>query len=407
MNASSLPHLRIAFVATRDLTQRNGRTLIQGHLLRALRRHHRVDVLQLASLLQTRRPADLLGAGLTWLVSLARGRPLPLQCLLYGARSEAHRLAAEIRDSNVDAVYLDTVRCQILLRQLRRLCPDVHVVSDFDDLMSRRAEFLARHRLPFLSGHVGPHFPRWLRALAEGPLARLITAYEAATLPAAEREVSANSDLTVLLSPVERRLLETRTQGPVISIPPGVSTETTAWRGSEGLRFIFIGSDRQLQNRTAIDRLLTLWSTIRPAAPLHIYGHQGRPAASLPGIEWHGFVEDLAEVYQPGSIALAPSTVAGGIKTKVIEAWSWGCPVLATPLALEGIGLESYPLALPEEQWAPSLRDPALYGERWAQAARLGNDFVRDILTPARFEAAWEQAMVPSPAAASLPGLLG
>jgi glycosyltransferase involved in cell wall biosynthesis len=276
------------------------------------------------------------------------------------------------------------------------------VVADFDDLMSRRAEFLARHRLPFLSGHVGPQFPGWLRTLVEGPLARLITAYEAATLPAAEREVSANSDVTVVLSPVEGRLLEDRTQGPVIAIPPGIAAETTAWRGTEELRFVFIGSDRQLQNRTAIDRLLALWSTICPAATLHIYGRQGRAPVTLPGIEWHGFVEDLAEVYRPGSIALAPSTVAGGIKTKIIEAWSWGCPVLATPLALEGIGVESYPLSLPEEQWVPRLRDPVFYGDRWAQAARLGNDFVRETLTPARFEAAWERAMLPAPVAASL-----
>lgn len=404
MNAPFLPHLSIAFVATRDLSQRNGRTPIQGHILRTLRRHHKVEILQLASLLQIRRPAELVGAGLEWLASLARGRPLPLQCLLYGAPDEAARLAAEIRAGGYHAVYLDTVRCQLLLRRLRRLIPDLHVVSDFDDLMSRRADFLARHHLPFLSGHVGPHFPAWLRKLVEGPLARLVTAYEAATLPAAEREVAAASDITVLLSPLECELLALRSGARIAAIPPGIEAETTAWRGADEMRFIFIGSDRQLQNRTAIDRLLALWRETMPAASLHIYGSQTRTPA-VPGVVWHGFVEDLAEVYRPGSIALAPMIVAGGIKTKVVEAWSWGCPVLGTAIAFEGLDIPDYPLALAEEEWGPLLRAPELYSERWSCAARLGNDFIRTVLTPARFEAAWERAMLPLPAAAVSHGL--
>ena len=400
MNATSLPHLRIAFVATRDLTQRNGRTPIQSHILRTLKRHHRVEILHLASLLQTRRSSEFAGAGLAWLAGLGLARPLPLQCLLYGGPGEAARLAAEIKSGGYQAVYLDTVRCQILLRELRRVAPDLHVVSDFDDLMSRRADFLRRHRLPFLSGHAGSQFPAWLRRLIEGPLARLVTVYEAATLPAAENEVAAASDQTILLSPVERDLLARRSGGRIAAIPPGITAETTAWRNAETLRFVFIGSDRQLQNRTAIDALLRLWREIAPATALHIYGRQTRPLAEIPGVVWHGYVEDLAEVYRPGSIAVAPMSVAGGIKTKVIEAWSWGCPVLGSTIAFEGLDIPGYSLAVPEEEWAPLLRDPQFYGERWSDAARLGNDFIRAVLTPACFEAAWERAIMPLPATA-------
>ena len=222
MNATSLPHLKIAFVATRDLSQLNGRTPIQGHIIRSLRRHHRLEVLHLRSVMQTRQRRDVIGAAFTWIKSVLSGHPLPLQCLLYGAPSEAARLTAEIRAGDFDAVYLDTVRCQILLRELRRELPDLHVVADFDDLMSRRAAFLARNNMPFLSGHVGPHFPRWLRWVIEVPLARLITAYEALTLPAAEREVVGNADMTVLLSGLEAKLLEQRTGASVRAILPGI-----------------------------------------------------------------------------------------------------------------------------------------------------------------------------------------
>ena len=396
MNASSLPHQRIAFVSTRDLDQPNGRTLILGPVIRSLRRHHQLDILPLRSVMQTRKPRDVVGAVLAWGKSLLRGRPLPLQCLLYASAAEAERLARQIRDGKYDVVYLDTVRCQILLRALRRLAPDIHVVSDFDDLMSRRAAFLARQGLPFLSGHVGPQLPGWLRWLIEVPLARLITAYEALTLPAAENEVVRNSDVTVLLSPVERRMLETRSGVAVISIPPAVPLEAPAWRHAETLRFVFIGSDRQLQNRTAIDALLDSWRRVAPTTELHIFGRQGRPNPAVPGVVWHGFVEDLAEVYQPGSIALVPATVAGGIKTKVAEAWAWGCPVLGNEIAFEGLEIAGYPLVLPLGQWDPLLTDPVAHFALWARAARQGSDFVRESLAPQISERAWDRVVMPA-----------
>ncbi|MDE1150326.1 MAG: glycosyltransferase family 4 protein [Azospirillaceae bacterium] len=389
-------------MTTRDLAQRNGRTPIMGHILRALRHRHTVEVLTLHSVMQG-GATDRLAVAAAWLASLAAGRPLPLQCLLYAGPREAKRVAARIVAGAFDAVYLDTVRCQALLRTLRRSLPDLHIVTDFDDLMSRRMTFLRRHRLPLLTGHVGPHFPRWARRLTEGPLARLVTAYEAGTLPAAEREVMLASSATVLLSPVERQMLcqHAPAAGPpmVRAIPPGVSPRAAPWGRDAPLRFVFIGSDRQLQNCTAIDFLLDQWRRLRPTTRLHIHGRQTRPLARVPGVHWHGYADDLAQVYRPGSIALVPALVAGGIKTKVAEAWAWGCPVLGNGTAMEGLGVPGYPLTLPEDQWAPYLTRPEAYADLWADAARKGAAFVRGTLSPEGFERAWEAALHPRPAA--------
>ncbi|MEC4589733.1 glycosyltransferase [Nitrospirillum amazonense] len=412
MDSHSRPALRIAFVTTRDLAQRNGRTPIMGHILVALRRQHTVEVITLHSVLQGGR-ADRLGAAAAWLASLASGRPPPLQCLLYAGPREAERVAALIAAGAFDAVYLDTVRCQTLLRTLRRTLPDLHIVTDFDDLMSRRMTYLRHHRLPLLTGHVGPHFPRWARRLAEGPLARLVTAYEARTLPAAEREVMLASSATVLLSPVERQMLcrhapadALSKDGPPVvrAIPPGVPLRAEPWgHGHAPLRFVFIGSDRQLQNRTAIDFLLDQWRRLKPATPLHIHGRQTRPLANVPGVRWHGYADDLAQVYRPGSIALVPALVAGGIKTKVAEAWAWGCPVLGNRTAMEGLRAPGYPLTLPEDQWGPYLTQPEAYADLWADAARKGAAFVRRALSPAGFERAWEMALRPKSATRDAP----
>ncbi|MDB5393579.1 MAG: hypothetical protein JWM91_1085 [Rhodospirillales bacterium] len=399
MNPAYGAPIRIAFVLTRDLTQHNGRTPILSHIIRTLRRNHAVDVLRLRSVMEAGGIWDVAGTLLCWLRSLALWQPVPLQCLLYASPRECARLTEQIRQCGCDAVYLDTVRCQSLLRSLRRALPDLHVVTDFDDLMSRRTAYLSRNRLPLLVGHVGPHLPRWLRFLAEGPLARLITAYETATLPAAEDEVVAASSVTILLSTVERQMLHQRTKVNTTkllhAISPAFAVQAAPWRSAPSLRFIFIGSDDQLQNRTAIDYLLKAWRTLRPMAQLHIYGRQNRPAADVAGVHWHGVVEDLSQVYQAGSISLVPALVTGGIKTKVAEAWAWGCPVLGNDSALEGLGITNYPLVLPEDEWAPFLTQPSAYYETWVQAARSGNAFVRRALSPDHFERAWERAMHP------------
>jgi len=278
---------------------------------------------------------------------------------------------------------------------VRRQLPGVHVVSDFDDLMSRRMESLVRLRQPFLAGFAARSFPAWLRHLVEGPLSRLITRFEALALRHAEQEVAAASDAVVLLSPLERDLLAARTppHAPRLhAILPPARIQAPASRSSPS-RFVFIGGDHLLQNRLAIDRLLALWANQRPAMELHIYGRQVRPPAAVAGVTWHGFAADLAEVYCPGSILLYSCALQGGIKTKVPEAWSYGCPVLGNDAAFEGLGLTHYPLMLPEDEWAPLLETPERYQALWMRAATIGQDYVARHLAPDRFKAAWHRAL--------------
>jgi hypothetical protein len=158
-------------------------------------------------------------------------------------------------------------------------------------------------------------------------------------------------------------------------------------------RFIFIGSDNFVHNRAAIDFLLESWRKVRPPLALHIYGRQSRPKVAVEGVHWHGFVEDLAEVYQPGSVALVPAMDRGGIKTKVLEAWAWGCPALCNKAAMEGLPIENYPLILPEAEWPAILAAPC--GREWASAAHIGHGFVRDHCSAEGFERAWQEIILP------------
>lgn len=78
----------------------------------------------------------------------------------------------------------------------------------------------------------------------------------------------------------------------------------------------------------------------RHNAELHLYGKHmpDRYASeSVPGLKGHGFIEDLNTAYAHAGIYIAPLFVGGGIRIKILEAMSAGLPVIASPIAAEGI----------------------------------------------------------------------
>ena len=247
---------------------------------RALSERCDVEIFRLRSFLETRSVLDFVEAFAQGFMGLLGGKPLALQCLLY-ATADRERLAAKIANGGFQAVYLDTVRCQLLLRTLRRRLPDIRIVTDFDDLLSRRMTKLIEYDQPFTAGIAGAFIPRFARRLIEGHLHRLVTRHEAATLRYAEEEAVAASNAIVLVSSTERRellrSLNERHRTIVHALPPPADIRAVTCEAPASHRFIFIGSDRLLQNRLAIDYLVALWRRLKPAATAPIREAVQRP----------------------------------------------------------------------------------------------------------------------------------
>jgi hypothetical protein len=98
-------------------------------------------------------------------------------------------------------------------------------------------------------------------------------------------------------------------------------------------------------------------------------------------------------VYAPGSVLLVPAVLPGGIKTKILEAFSFGCAVLGNPVAFEGLDIPNYPLRLPEEDWARYLMAPEAYAATIERAAEAGRTFVAVVGSRARYAEAWETVL--------------
>eukprot|EP00934_Nitzschia_sp_Nitz4_P002090 Nitzschia sp. Nitz4//scaffold191_size41780//6687//7988//NITZ4_007462-RA/size41780-processed-gene-0.76-mRNA-1//-1//CDS//3329540166//2090//frame0 len=178
------------------------------------------------------------------------------------------------------------------------------------------------------------------------------------------RELAAiqRSDLTLVCSPVEKRLLEERYQIPSSKlclssffVPTNPSSHNANLVISSSVvsqepSFVFCGGFKHPPNVDAVRLLLdTLWPKIRqqlPNAQLHIYGaycpsHFKARTSRKHGIQVHGFAPDLDSIFQPGHVVLAPIRFGAGIKGKIVDAWTYGLPVVTTPVGAEGMTIDN------------------------------------------------------------------
>ncbi len=74
---------------------------------------------------------------------------------------------------------------------------------------------------------------------------------------------------------------------------------------------------------------------------------------AFPGIKFHGFVQDLNELYRISDFSIIPIRFGSGTRIKVIESISKGVPVISTPMGVQGSGLEEgeFILATDAQQW--------------------------------------------------------
>jgi len=141
-----------------------------------------------------------------------------------------------------------------------------------------------------------------------------------------------------------------------------------------GSVLLFVGLLGYWPNVLAAQRLarhiLPLVRATFPAARVILTGRHPAPAvqtlATLPGVELHANPSRLAEFYQRTDLAVIPLTAGGGTRLKILEAMAAGLPVIATAIAVEGLGLtdrEEFRLADTDADFAREivalLRDPA------------------------------------------------
>jgi hypothetical protein len=356
--------------------------------------------LRLRNVLEERGIRSLFSLLARALQTLLTGRLPSLQCLLFCDSQNHDAIIQQLRDNPPDILYCDGVRSYYFLRRLGTMRSQMRIVVDFDDLMSRRMQSLGAAEIPLSLGYLHDKLPgRVKSAISLQFISKAIARYEQAALAQVENQIGHWANAVVLISAVEGESLQMRyrnlhCKAIVCAIPPRVAIMKPAQPYASFSRFIFIGTDSLSQNRLTIQRILDLWQSVQPEAEIHLFGHMVSDWPAVPGVVFRGYAADLVDVYSGDCALMSPGVLRGGLKTKVLEAFAFGCAVIGNEITFEGLSLERYPLQLEKpEEFKRVLKSPASYLQEMSTAAALGQEYLRESVSGEQFQQNWRGAL--------------
>lgn len=217
-----------------------------------------------------------------------------------------------------------------------------YIASSYVDLVRKHAR---RARLAFDT--VDLHYLREQRAAKLAGSADMARAAEKTRTQ--ELALIHSSDVTLVVSPVEKELLAREAPGAQVEILSNVHEVFGRRRDfAERHGIWFVGGYQHPPNVDAAlwfaREMLPLVRTELPEVVLHLVGSRApaevKALGEIPGIEFHGFVTDIEPFLDGCRLAVAPLRYGAGVKGKVNMSMSYGQPVVATPIATEGMFAE-------------------------------------------------------------------
>lgn len=232
----------------------------------------------------------------------------------------------------------------------------------------------------------------------QNPVKRLIMRREARALTRYEAELCRKFDKVVFVTDEDRRAIEARIADFKIEIPDDhfctipICVDPTGNLPikpvAKPFRVTTLGVLFWPPNAEGV-RWFTRegWPQVHaqfPDARLTIVGKNPPPELAqlngLDNIEVAGYVPGLSQILAETAVLIVPLHAGGGMRVKILDAWSWGLPLVSTSIGAEGIDFrheENILIADTIEAFTRSvqrlLSDPALNqalrqnGRRWVE----------------------------------------
>lgn len=202
---------------------------------------------------------------------------------------------------------------------------------DLDDI-----ESVSRRRIAALYQLNGNH------AMAE------VEEREARRSQALENTVLRDFDRVYVCSQADRTVLQPRARAELCVLPNAVRLPEPcpAKRHQPSFTFLFVGTLGYYPNEDAViflsEQILPLIRQKASCAFRFIIVGTGpsegvKALSRLPEVEVIGAVPDVAPWYRQADVVVVPIRAGGGTRIKVLEAFSYGRPVVTTSVGIEGI----------------------------------------------------------------------
>ncbi|MFZ1769441.1 MAG: glycosyltransferase family 4 protein [Caldilinea sp.] len=191
---------------------------------------------------------------------------------------------------------------------------------------------------------------RRLAEQAGNPLRRRLLAWEAERLAAYETERYAQFDEVVFVTEIDRARLDLSHAHVIpICVEPQVEAMCAVAAPTAQVKprqVLFVGTLFWPPNAEGAAWFVReVWPLVLkqcPDARLVIAGK--RPPISLlqladaaQHVVVTGYVDDLTTLVAQSTLFIAPLHAGGGMRVKIVDAWNWGIPVLATTVGAEGL----------------------------------------------------------------------
>lgn len=205
--------------------------------------------------------------------------------------------------------------------QAMRLAPlqfdGIPVVLDIDDRPSLKAE-------------------QWSRDRYSNTLLRQVMKWRSQSLRRAEEDLLRDCAAVLVANHAETD--QSAVYFP--NIPFEAPVELPAWNHRDAL--VLVGNFRYTPNRYGIEWFLErVWPRVRAvtaSAELLVVGAGSEAYTRPDGVRGLGFVDRLDEIYARACAAIVPVRFGGGSNIKLVEALSYGVPVVATQRCATAFG---------------------------------------------------------------------
>ena len=222
-----------------------------------------------------------------------------------------------------------------------------------------------------------------------------------------ELAVITQSDLTIVVSDAEVAALGQEMPHARVALISNIHEIDQSKVASSGRKnVLFVGGFQHPPNIDAVEyygnEIWPLFKAACPEAETWVIGSRMpdklKRWGESQGLQMLGFVEDLVPYYEQCKLAIAPLRYGAGVKGKVNQALSYGVPVVGSPVALEGMGLENGRDAMSAatpEAFAQAMA--AVYGDEqlWLSLSENGRASLRGRFTPDVARLALREALGP------------